>query len=282
MIMEEIDFIENNISLLKSSIDFDDIISNYLSETYTDDEIREINILEFRKDNVDKLQYRFSQIYNLDILSPENGFTILNIADSDDLKIKRYLHRFLIYRNFIGGVRANVDGSSQLFEEISANAVKAFLGEGSDVIMVGQGRSNLTSERLEEIAEELHEKKGSTHNLPKGAKDDGVDFIVYKNIDKRHVGNVILLGQASVGKNYANKKPINERWKNDYISYAVKPPIPVLSITHFLDESNLRKLHSDFGNALIFDRGRILKYFDVRDNHLNKKIVDYVNENIND
>jgi len=280
--MEEMDIIENNISLLKTSIEFEDVIKDCLSEKFPDGEISEMDMLGYRRDKLNQLQYRFSNIYNLDILSPENGFSILNIDDSEDFKIKRYLHRFLSYKSLTGGEGANSDGSAELFELISANAVKNYLGNGAETIMVGEGSKALTETRLEDIVGILREKGGVFHNLPKKAKDDGVDFIVYKTFDARYVGNIIILGQACVGKHYNNKKPIRDRWKTEYITYSVKPPITLLSVVYYLDETNLRKVHSEFDNAIVFDRGRIMKYYDTTDVDLNDKIIDFVNKEISE
>lgn len=282
MKMNEIDIIENNISLLKTSIDFEEIIDDCLSEKFSESEISEMDLLGYRRDKVRELQYRFSNIYNLDVLTPENGFSILNIDKSEDYKIKKYLHRFLSYKSITGGEGANSDGSAQLFELISANAVKNYLGSGAETIMVGEGKEALTKERLKEIIDILKEKDGVVHNLPNMAKDDGVDFIVYKTIDIRDVGNIIILGQACVGKHYNDKKAIRERWKVEYITYSIRPPMSLLSVVYFLDESDLRKVHSDFNNAIVFDKGRIIKYYNTEDVDLNDKIINFVNDKISD
>ncbi|MCK0144035.1 hypothetical protein MWU78_00045 [Arenibacter sp. F26102] len=277
-----IDVIENRISLLDSIIVFEDIIDEYLSETYTDEEIQEMDILSFRKRQLDSLQYRFAELYNLNVLSPQNGFSILQVKDNVDLNIKKYIHRFLSYKSVTGGSNANADGSAELFEDISANAVKNFLGDGSKVIMVGEGRSNLTIERLNEISNLIVEKPGVYHNLPGRAKDDGVDFIVYKPLDIRNTGNLIILGQACVGKHFEEKKVIHQRWQDEYITFAIKPPTTLLSVVYFLESDKLRSVHSEFGNSIVFDRGRILKFYDISDDLLNTRIIDFVIANIND
>lgn len=277
-----IDIIENRISLLDSFIVFEEIIDEYLSETHTDEEIQEIDILSFRKRQLDSLQYRFAELYNLNVLTAENGFSVLKVEDNQDLNIKKYIHRFLSYKSVTGGKNANVDGSAELFEDISANAVRNFLGDGSKVIMVGEGRSNLTIERLSEISKLIVEKPGVYHNLPNRAKDDGVDFIVYKPFDKRNTGNLIILGQACVGKHFEDKKVIHQRWQDEYITFAIKPPTTLLSVVYFLESDRLRAVHSEFGNSIIFDRGRILKFYDISDETLNNRIMDFVIANIND
>lgn len=280
--MDEIDIIENNISLLDSSIKFDDIINNYLSENFSYNEIREMDLLEFRKDKIRQLQFRFANIYKMDILSPEDGYSILNVDDREGFNIKKYLHRFLSFKSLTGGAGANADGSAELFEYISANAVKNYLGKGARTIMVGEGKKALTKVRLKEIVDILNEREGRDYNLPEKAKDDGVDFIVYKPLDTRNIGNIIILGQACVGKHYNNKKPIYDRWKNEYIIYYVRPPVVLLSVVYYLNESDLRKVHSDFFNAIVFDRGRIMNFYDTSDDNLNKRIIKFVNKKINE
>jgi len=278
--MKEIDIIENRISLLEPFIEFEEIIDEYLSETFPEDEIESMNKLEFRKNQLNQLQYRFTEMYDLNILSPENGFSVLKIEDDEDINVKKYLHRFLSFKSITGGANANVDGSAELFECISANAVKKFLGDGAEIIMVGEGRSRLTSERLIQISNLINENEGVHFNLPDRAKDDGVDFIVYKPIDTRNIGNLIILGQACVGKHYNDKKVIHQRWQDEYITFAIKPPTTLLSVVYFLEPDKLRQVHSEFGNSIIFDKARIIKYYNPNETELNDRIIEFVNNRI--
>lgn len=275
--MKEIDIIENRISLLESSVEFKEIIDEYLSETFDEDEIEAMDKLEFRKNRLSQIQYRFTEMYDLNILSPENGFSILTVEDNEDINIKKYLHRFLSFKSITGGANANADGSAELFENISANSVKKFLGDGAKIIMVGEGRSSLTPERLIQISNLINENEGVHVNLPNRAKDDGVDFIVYKPIDARNIGNLIILGQACVGKHYNDKKVIHQRWQDEYITFAIKPPTTLLSVVYFLEPDKLRQVHSEFGNSIVFDKARIIKYYDTTDTILNNKIIEFVN-----
>ncbi len=279
--MTKIDFIESRLSILKPSISFEEIIDEYLSEQYSEEEINTMDIVEFRRNTVNELNNRFSDIYNLDILKPENGFTILNIEDTENVKVRKYLHKFLVSKSNTGGEGASSDGSAELFEKISANAVKNYLGEGASIIMVGEGRQQLRVSVLKEITEKLNEKTGVYHDLPTRAKDDGVDFIIYKALDKRDIGNLIILGQATVGKHFNDKKPINDRWLKQYISFSVQPPTTLLSIVTYLESDKLRRVHSDFCYSIVFDRGRIIKYFDTTDENLNTEIIAFV-KNITD
>jgi hypothetical protein len=278
--MGELDYFENNISLLGATIEFEELVDIFLSENYPESDIEGIDKLGFRRDKLFQLQYRFSNFYDLDIFVPENGYSLINIIKDDIINPKKYLHRFLSYKTLTGGDNANNDGSAKLFEDISANAVKNFLGEGAKSIMVGEGRENLTFGKLDQISVDLKENKGVYNNLPPMAKDDGVDFIVYKPLDDRNVGNLLILGQACIGKNFNQKKPIKSRWRCEYINYAVKPPLTLLSIVSFVESIELRKIHSEFDDAIIFDRGRILKYFDSSDVELNERIINFVENNI--
>lgn len=90
------------------------------------------------------------------------------------------------------------------------------------------------------------------------------------------------MGQACVGKHYIHKKPIYDRWKSEYIPFAVRPPITLLSVVYFLEPDKLRRVHSDFNNSVVFDKGRILKYFNSTDPELNHKIIQFVDTNINE
>lgn len=275
--MSEIDKIESKISLLEDCVDFEEIIESVIIDLPTDENDVEVeDVLEYRKNQAEALLYRFENVYELDILSHEDGYSILSVSNEEKFRVKKYLHKFLVYKNLTGGKDANKDGSAELFEYISANAVKNFLGQGTDIIMVGEGRSNLKEQTLIEITKKLNENKGVYHNLPTRAKDDGVDFIAYKPIDKRNIGNLVVLGQACVGKCFLDKHPIYERWENEYISYAVKPPTTLLSLVNYLDPHDLRSVQSRFRNAIVFDRARIIKYYDVSDETLNKRIIKFV------
>lgn len=277
--MEAVDFIDTNLSLLNSNVDFEDIVKAYTNQYPLEDyQIFD----EFLYEKFDELITRMNFYGLSELIIPENGNTTLIIEDQADLNVKKYLHRFLTYKSDTGGLGANSDGSAQLFEDISANAVKNFLGEGSQIIMVGEGRVSLTEARLKEITKEIKESKGVYEDLPMRAKDDGVDFIVYKPLDSRNIGNIIILGQACVGKHYTQKKEIKERWKSDYIKFAIRPPTTLLSIVSFLDIKELKGVHSEFGNAVVFDRGRIIKYFSTSDEELNERIISFVENNINE
>ncbi len=168
--MGEIDSIENKLFLTKDSIDFKEVVDEFLGENPPEEEIDK---LEFRKAKTDALLYRFKTIYGLDILEPQDGCSVFNVKKEDEYLIKRCLHRFLVHKSKRGGTGASSDGSGKLFEEISANAVKNFLGENAKSILTGEAGDNLSPEFLKKITTTLQEKEGVYHNLPPQAKDDG-------------------------------------------------------------------------------------------------------------
>ncbi len=280
--MNIVNYLDNRISLTKPAIDLGEFITEYLSENHADllEDNNSFDELEYRKDNIMSLQDRFIDYYGIEI-NPEDGYSILTIdTENEENKIKRYLHRFLTYKSLVGGKGANSDGSAKLFEAISANSVRSFIGDNTAIIMIGEGRNNLTAEQLNNISSKMEEKIGTIRDLPSQAKDDGVDFIVFKPFDSRNVGNLVVLGQACVGKSFKSKKPIKKRWKSKYIDFAVQPPATLLSVVCFLEKEELKNIHSEFDDAIVFDRGRIMKYYDVTDTELNDKIISFVNEKI--
>lgn len=275
--MDEIDVIENKISILDNQIEFEEIINIFLSDKYSEDEIQEMDVLGFRKEKGSQINKRFSNIYQLDILTPENAYSVFNVKDGIDFNVKKHLHRFLSHKSLTGGTGSIADGSAELFEYISANAVKNYLGTGSKTIMVGEGKSRLTDVRLNEIVKELYERAGSFDNLPERAQDDGVDFIAYKPIDERNIGSTIVLGQACVGKHAEAKKEIKKRWITEYMNYYIGPPSTLLSVVYYLDETNLKRVHSEFGDAIVFDKGRIMQYYKPGDDIvLDQKIINFI------
>lgn len=276
--MTDVDALENKLSLLNDSIEFEDIVDDFLCSSGIDNTSPD----EFRANAAVTIIKRFRDIYNLDVISSENGHSTLVISTDQTTKAKKYLHRFLTYKNETGGEGASSDGSAALFERISANAVRNYLGGDAKNILVGEGGSRLTEDVLKDITTKLNEAPGVFSNLPERAQDDGVDFITYKPFDGRNTGNIVVLGQACVGRNATNKKPIKKRWKNDYIKFAVHPPLTLLSVVEYMDTEKLKAVHSEFDGAIVFDRGRIMKYFDSSDTKLNTDISDWVETHIND
>lgn len=273
--MNDINNIENRLSLFKESIAIEDLVDEYLCEESLD-----YNPNEFRASIANSIIERFTDIYNLNIISTENGNSTFVISTDQNIKAKKYLHRFLTYKNITGGEGANSDGSVALFERISANAVRYYLGANAKIILVGECGECLTEKVLREISIELNEKSGTFDDLPVRAKDDGVDFISYKPFDNRNIGSIVILGQACVGKHAIDKKPIKDRWKVDYIKYAIRPPLTLLSVVEYLDAGKLKSVHSDFNGAIVFDRGRIMRYYDSSDSTLNADIQSWVITNI--
>lgn len=285
--MTIIDYIENRINLTEETIDVNSLIDDYLNEADYDDntdymnlsnnydDVKTENNHETRLYIAEKLLYRFKEIYKMDVISFDNGFTTIIVNQKSLYQNKIVVHRFLTVKSIEGGSHSNVDGSDKLFEKISALSAKSFIGYDSKIIYTGQGTGRLTQDRLSNICNEMKEPKGIFDNLPSEAKDDGVDFIIFKEIDSRNLGNIILLGQSFSGKNIKNKKVQNQRWLKEYILYHVKSIHCALFIVHYFETCSLKRAQSDFENTFVFDRGRILRYYPDTD-ELTSEILDYL------
>ncbi|MCT4599462.1 MAG: hypothetical protein N4A32_00990 [Marinifilaceae bacterium] len=278
-LIKVIEYIDCNLNLIRSNINFKDLVDESVSSCISieNENLDEYDV-RYREECFNAINNRFKKDYELDIFSIEDGYTKLSIQDGEIEK--KNLHKFLVYHSFNGGENAKSNGAGSLFERISANSVKNFLGKNSKYILVGEDGRNLNKEALEDYAKELSEKFGHCNNLPTKAQDDGVDFIVYKPIDRRNVGNIIVLGQACVGKNFKRKKQIHKRWLNEYINFAITP-LCLLSTVQYLENDDLRNIHSEFGSAIIFDRLRIIKYYNIEDESLNEDICNFVENFIN-
>lgn len=280
--MKSIDYVECKLLLTHDEIDFEELVDEYIKDEIIVDskapENDDLNNSRYREEIFIKLNNRFVNGYLWNILSISDGYSKLHVKKEND--VKKYLHRFLVYHCENGGQGVKSNGAADLFEKISANAVQSFLGGESKQIIVGEGRDMLKEDLLKDIAASLLEKVGCFNNLPSRAQDDGVDFIVYKDFDLRGVGNIIILGQACIGKHYKTKKPIHKRWKCEYINFAVTP-LCLLSIVHYLDKEKLHEIHSEFSDSIVFDRLRIMKYYNIEDAELNLKIRTFVENNIN-
>ena len=277
--------IEYELSLFEYSINFEELLEKILAEdpdnpdnpNNPDNHNKNVSLSEKRISYFDALQYRFKDIYDLDILNFDNGDARLTINQEEKFTIKKYLHKFLLHfdNNGATGVQPEI---SKLFEKISMNAVKNYLGKNSKGLLTP---CKLNKHSLECIAKTLSEQFGTINNLPPHTKDAGVDFIVYKPIDTRKKGNVVILGQATLGRHFHKKKSINITKWQEFIPFAITP-IRCLSIVEYLTSEKLKSEQNEFEKAIVFDRGRLIKYYHPdEDKTLNDEITKFITNSIN-
>ncbi|WMC07758.1 hypothetical protein [Elizabethkingia anophelis] len=183
---------------------------------------------------------------------------------------EKYLHYlYCLYYALRGGV-SKVD-ITNIFETITDSCLKNYFNtDKSIIISIGQGKS-LLKNKMAAIVDSLNETLGNCEEMPKSAKDGGIDIITFKPIDVR--GNqFVCLTDATIGKNWKSEKIVKSKldsWK-EYIFFKVCP-YTCLSIVHIVEPEEFHTASKN--NGMIFDRARIMKYYKEESNIVNQLIV---------
>jgi hypothetical protein len=227
---------------------------------FTDNEIPfkdfDINDSTFTLDDVKKELNR-----RLDLYSSFEPFIVkrkkvvsLLINKTDNLH-----YFYCLYFSLKGGTAQT--SITNIFEKISDVCLKKYFDTTTSIITsIGQNNVLLRN-AIEEIRLKLKESKGSDENIPKKAKDGGIDIITYKPIDSR--GNqVICLTDATIGKNWRSDKMVQHQLQSwtEFVHFKITP-ITCLTIIHIIEPENFHG--SSKANGLLFDRTRIMKYYTV-------------------
>lgn len=117
---------------------------------------------------------------------------------------------------------------AKLFEHIAARALNQYVsGEAHRIGWPREGEVPAGfAEMLQFLKDELNEEgpQGNVMNLFPEAKDGGVDVVAWRPFRDRRRGQLILLGQCAIGRNWNNK--LNdfsmERWRR-YLGSLVPP-----------------------------------------------------------
>lgn len=135
-----------------------------------------------------------------------------------------------------------------LFELISAEAARSYLGDNSQLLRTGWP-SHSRAERptsFSDLLALLKEKTGEFHWSPRplppkwrenAPKDEGVDFVIWKSFQDQRLGSLFMLGQCACGADWENKltdleRAKLERWMNpvtwvDFVkAFAIPHHIP--------------------------------------------------------
>ena len=166
---------------------------------------------------------------------------------------------------------------SDLFEECSAEAIKAYLGKNSQYKLIDNAQKQ-TMDFEKFCSEELFEKNHPNAN--KNFKDDEqiprCDIIVWLPLDKMS-SKIILLVQCKMGKNWRDGKGVNVPvWERKLIDFA-NQPVKVFAITDLITKN---KIFIDKGRelGLIFDRARIIRLLATTETNEIQKIRDKITE----
>lgn len=175
----------------------------------------------------------------------------------------------------IDGNSVNASSTGKLFERLSCEAIKSYMG--GDAIIYGFPQK----QSLEDIAKQMNERFNMPHTS--NFKDRGVDIIGWKSFEDNRKSQIVGLFQCAAGFNW-NKKllqiPLNA-WKQ-YILWSDTLPIKGFTTPVFIDEDIFHDTVTDAG--LMFDRPRLYRYIQnaIQINHsLKVDLVEWCNEKIN-
>ena len=179
----------------------------------------------------------------------------------------------------------DVDGT-QLFEELSAIAIKNHFGVNADAYVFGTGSAGGFKEKINtliakiEEGEQAREPEYSTND----ERDGGLDVVVWKPFADKSKGKLIGFGQCKTGTEWRKLVAdlVPEDFCKDYFSVQpIATPIKLFFVCEAFRQ-NWEKIGRKAG--LLFDRCRImenLSEFKVQDHSaLLGKISQWVNDNM--
>jgi hypothetical protein len=164
------------------------------------------------------------------------------------------------------------DDGTKLFERLSREAVKSYLGGEAEVI--GAPNKKRLKDQIDTLAMKMCEEKGHRCPPPK-KKDRGVDIIAWKPHGDMRPNQIILLLQSGAGRNFKTKKSISIPAWREYVHW-LADPICGIAIPLIPSEEDWREHSHDY--TLIFDRVRIYKAIHQKrfsDNSLKKQIFNW-------
>ncbi len=152
------------------------------------------------------------------------------------------------------------------FERVSAVIVKAFLGSNAESLHVGKPRDQEVGKTFFRGMKTAAEKTGEffwqpDEGLPAEpttSGDEGVDFIVWRRLDKLRPGSLFLLGQCACGDDWLTK------WEDLSLQKLSKwfgpmtwvKPMKAFSTPYHAADGNLNEASRTAG--LFFDRARLV------------------------
>ena len=164
--------------------------------------------------------------------------------------------------------------ASKLFEQITGEAIKNYLGEGAAYKLIDRAEKiNIEEICKNELKEKYHEnaqKSFTNQNSPLRT-----DILAWKKLD-HNKGKIICLIECKSGKNWKDKPPVNtDGWKG--IIQFIAEPVKFFAITDLLeDEKDFLDRGKEKG--IILDRTRILSLLVNLETEEIKKIRKEIND----
>jgi hypothetical protein len=146
----------------------------------------------------------------------------------------------------------------EFFEEVMCEAMKGLLGDGAKGLRFGWpskvGRPPEFNEAVRWLAGEMNLNLGNAYRPPT-MKDGGVDVVVWRPFADRKPGFPILLGQATIEKNFAYKAAdIDVRIWSGWLQMDVDPTVVLAFPWTGVDKDQFAQISA---RALFLDRVRL-------------------------
>jgi len=237
---KEIESIELNIFAKEVSLSKAEILN--LSDELDEDQVDTI---------LTKLEWRAS-LYTSPIFSVENNRVTPFTSWRD---VPEYF--LCLYYSYFGA--NDNSGGTSLFEKISAQSLKNFLG--GEIVELGFPVGTNLNESLDQITEACNEERGRPAHSD--YKDDGVDVVGYKSFGDGKSSNLYVLMQCAAGIHWTQKKSIPiDRWVQ-YIFWINKNIVESISTVDFVEKRDWEKRATTYG--MLIDRLRIYNFLYISD-----------------
>ena len=206
------------------------------------------------------------------------GSTLQPVQDVDNPRHDIYKFLLLATRLQMDSNQrhANIDGT-QVFEELSAEVAKAYLGDRARSLVFGTaaGSSNFP-QKVGDLSDQLNEGGGYLNNGGVVRPKDGkLDVVAWKPFTDDLPGKLIGFGQCKTGTHYEDDltklqpSTFRDMWLRSPI---VVPPVRMFFIAEALNLSPDDRLHVSRQAGLLFDRCRIIDFCDSVDTRVLAKL----------
>ena len=179
-----------------------------------------------------------------------------------------------------GRIHSEIDGT-QLLEEISAHALKNYLGrDRARALVFGTARSGTFKDKVNRLCDELREG-GDFRRLDDGAlkaRDDKLDAVAWAPFSDRLPGQLILFAQCKTGTNwrsYLSQLQPTGFIKNWMSGVILVDPVRAFCISEAADRSKWKS--ACIGGGILFDRCRLVDFCDGMEPELLDKVTRWTN-----
>ncbi|CDM40313.1 hypothetical protein [Ectopseudomonas oleovorans] len=205
---------------------------------------------------------------------------------SVDLSSIRYrksstlVYEFCLLTTLINKSSAIFDEAAVLFEYISAEAARLYLGGHAKSVRCGWPRRNSEPASFKGMIAQINSMSGEFIWAPRFAyadvkdpanvKDYGLDFVAWKCFQDQRLGQLMILGQCACGENWQDKLgDLSAKKLNEYIQ-----PVSFVEFTpafavprHIPGHLVIAKLSTEVG--IVLDRARLSLLCERNSNHIN-------------